>query len=388
MTQNSKTDRVVHTAKVGGELTMAMSAICEEVFHGLSLAVLVFDRRLRIVVRNQTAESLFGAGAEMLSDVLASTTIEGRYADWATDLREMMESRRERRFDGVTFASDQTGERLLDLIGAPLVDPGNQQVVGGILVVEDVTGRASMERRLAVSERLAAVGKLAAKVAHELNNPLDGMLRYINLSIRVAAENGQDQIVEYLNRARTGLMRMVQITRELLEFSRSPTIELKDTDINRVVEDALTAMEDKAIANKVIIAAAFHEQAPRLRDSTNIFQVFCNLIKNAIDAMPDGGTLSVSTRIADRHVVVTFEDTGVGLPDDIEKVFEPFFSTKGPGKGTGLGLAICRDIVEKYNGQITAGRRESVGSVFTVRIPLDSCSRGIPGARWRSPEPR
>jgi len=109
--------------------------------------------------------------------------------------------------------------------------------------------------------------------------------------------------------------------------------------------------------------------------SANLFQVFCNLVKNAIDAMPTGGTLTVITEIVGSEVVIRFEDTGVGLPAEIERIFEPFFTTKGPGKGTGLGLAICRDIVEKYNGRITAARRPAGGSVFTIRIPLESCAR-------------
>ena len=359
---------------LGHDAVLDLTGVCERVFHALWLAVLVFDRRLNIVLRNQPADMLFD-DTRQVDEALRQATVEGRYRDWASELREVMESRRQRQFGGVTFRNDQAADRLLDLVCAPLTDPGSQEVVGGMLVAEDVTARMSMERRLAVSERLAAVGKHSAKVAHELNNPLDGILRYINLAMRVAKQSGQGQIADYLERSRGGLMRVVEITGELLEFSRSTYANLEESSINEIVDEAVKAMEDKAVAQGVTTVCDYHEQMPRLRGSGNVFQVFCNLIKNAVDAMPDGGKLLISTRVAGRDAVVTFEDTGVGLPEEIDRVFEPFFSTKGPGKGTGLGLAICRDILEKYNGRITASRRGGGGSIFTVRIPLESCSQ-------------
>ncbi|HUW84426.1 MAG TPA: ATP-binding protein [Phycisphaerae bacterium] len=360
---------------LGRDAVLDMAGVCERVFHALWLAVVVFDRRLSIVMRNQPAEMLFD-DAQQVDEALREATIEGRYRDWASELREVMERRRQRQFGGVTFRNNQAVDRLLDLVCAPLTDPGSQEVVGAMLVAEDVTARMSMERRLAVSERLAAVGKHSAKVAHELNNPLDGILRYINLAMRVAKQSGQEKIVDYLERSRGGLMRVVEITGELLEFSRSTYANLEESSINEIVDEAVKAMEDKAVAQGVTTVCDYHEQMPRLRGSGNVFQVFCNLIKNAIDAMAAGeGKLLISTRVAGRDAVIVFEDTGVGLPEEIDRVFEPFFSTKGPGKGTGLGLAICRDILEKYNGRITAERRGGGGSIFTVRIPLESCSQ-------------
>ena len=356
----------------GGDASLSVREMTEAVFSSLPVAVVVFDRRLRMVMGNRAAELLFG-DADLIAEALGRTTVEGHYRDWAVEFRQVMETRREREFDGVTYQDREVGDRLLNLVCTPLTDRSNREVVGGMLVAEDVTARVSMERRLAVSERLAAVGKLSARVAHELNNPLDGILRYINLAKRVVEHTGQDQVIGYLERSRRGLMRMVEITAELLEFSRSTHASLDESDINRILEDAVKAMENKAVADGVTIACNYHEQVPRLRGTSNIFQVFCNLIKNAIDAMPDGGVLSIATGVVEHAVVITFEDTGVGLPEEIERVFEPFFSTKGPGKGTGLGLAICRDIIEKYKGRITAARRAGGGSVFLVRIPLESC---------------
>jgi len=232
-----------------------------------------------------------------------------------------------------------------------------------------------MEQRLAVSERLAALGKLAARVAHELNNPLDGILRYVNLALRVGGQSGADpRVAEYLDKARSGLMRMTQITTSLLEFSRQTHAPLEQATINKIVEDAITAMNSRAADHGVTVICNFHQDDMPVVRGSNIFQVFCNLIKNAIDAMPDGGTLTVTTKVDGPDVVVAFEDTGLGLPPDAERIFEPFFTTKDPGKGTGLGLAVCKEIIERYSGTISAHRRQPKGTAFVVRIPSRNCA--------------
>jgi signal transduction histidine kinase len=276
------------------------------------------------------------------------------------------------------------GEILLNLQCIPLTEGGDVPITGGTLLIEDVTAAVSMEKRLAVSERMAAVGKLAARVAHELNNPLDGIMRYLNLAKRAAGTGAADKLNDYLDRARGGLIRMTDIVRDLVEFSRSAYTAFNDAGINTIVEEAVKVMSDKAVNNGVSIVCQLEEGLPSIR-GTSLFQVFCNMIKNAVDAMPEGGTLTVATRTVDRHVTIRFEDTGIGLPEEMDKIFEPFFTTKEPGKGTGLGLAICKDIIEKYNGKIIPERREGNGTVFTIQIPLESCSPRQPSSPLAAP---
>jgi two-component system NtrC family sensor kinase len=181
-------------------------------------------------------------------------------------------------------------------------------------------------------------------------------------------------------------MRMADIIRELASFSRGSWTTFDHTDINAMVEEAVKVLSEKALAGGVSIVCRYSEGVPAARGS-NLFQVFCNMIKNAIDAMPSGGTLTISTQIVDREVLIRFEDTGVGLPEPIERVFEPFFTTKAAGKGTGLGLAICKDIVEKYNGKIVPERGAGAGAVFTIRIPVESCAGPrTAGPRGTAPE--
>ncbi|MBP7935034.1 MAG: GHKL domain-containing protein [Phycisphaerae bacterium] len=349
--------------------------ISRRVFQSLSLGLVVFDPQLRIVWHNPAAAFLV-EGHESISTALTDGTVDASYQDWTRVLREVIDAGRQRRFDQVVCHSRRSGasgEMLLNLQFIPLTEGGDVPITGGTLVIEDVTAAVSMEKRLAVSERMAAVGKLAARVAHELNNPLDGIMRYLNLVKRAAATGAGDKLNDYLDRARGGLIRMTDIVRDLVEFSRSAYTAFNDAGINTIVEEAVKVMSDKAIQSGVSIVCQLEEGLPAIH-GTSLFQVFCNMIKNAVDAMPEGGTLTVATRTVDRHVIIRFEDTGIGLPEEMGRIFEPFFTTKEPGKGTGLGLAICKDIIEKYNGRIVPERREGAGTVFTIQIPLESCS--------------
>ena len=223
----------------------------------------------------------------------------------------------------------------------------------------------------AETERMAAIGKLTAKVAHELNNPMDGMLRYINLSLRSLESSGNDKPYEYLLHCRQGLMRMIKIVRELLEFSRNNYPVFEYTNINTIIDDAIRMMQNSAGTSKIDITTNLPEELPKVR-AGNLFQVFCNLIKNAIDAMPEGGDLIITAEQGDDGVLsMKFADTGPGFDPKLSEVlFDPFFTTKAEDKGTGLGLAISRDIIEQYNGSITAKNGCERGSVFTVTLPI------------------
>lgn len=354
---------------------LTQSEIAGAVFQRIPLAVMVFDRGLQILERNEAAAALFPPH-EDVSVLLAEGTVEGRYQDWGAELRGVMESDSEQRFEGIGYAPDRKEARLLDLVCIPLREAKGRHVFGAMLVCEDVTHRAGLERRLAVSERMAAVGRLAARVAHELNNPLDGALRYINMALRMHEQDGSDKAMGYLRESRSGLMRMAQIISELLEFSRSSEAQFEEANVNDVVEEAIRTFQEPAGQQGVVLAAAFHDQDMPTVRGTRLFQVCCNLVKNAIDAMPAGGTLTVTTGIVGREVVLRFEDSGVGLPENTEAIFEPFYTTKTAGKGTGLGLAICKDYITRLNGTIHAANRPEGGAVFTIRIPIESCPGG------------
>jgi signal transduction histidine kinase len=356
---------------VGPESPLPLGDLADMVLHHLPLGVVIFDRQGEIRVRNDAAD-LFLPPVTSIVAALNGVALESGYEDWDRELNAMMEGRSERVFDCIAFRREGLDDRLMKLIGVPIENRDKSAVVGGMLVLEEITSQISMEKRLAISERLAAVGKLAARVAHELNNPLDGILRYINLTRRVMGGPDQSKAEGYLDESKKGLMRMVRIVRELLEFSRSAQPALEVGNINTFIDDAIKSLTDRAGEQAVTIVTDFEEPMPTVRGS-NLFQVFYNLIKNALDAMPDGGTLAISSSIEGRQVILDFADTGPGLPEESEKVFEPFYTTKPLGQGTGLGLAICKDIVERYNGRLTGGNRQEGGAQFLIRIPVESC---------------
>lgn len=342
------------------------------VIESLPMAMVLFDKRLQVTLANRSAQELL-QGEPDLGVALSRLGVEGRFEDWATELRQVMTTQLPRRLDVSIKNVDRAGETFLNVMVSPLRLNGEASPTGGLLLAEDVSSHISMERRLAVSERLAAVGKLAARVAHELNNPLDGILRFTNLALRRASELGDPKIVEYLESARSAVHRLAEIGGDLLEFSRATPSTFEQATINKLVEDALSAMEGRAQESRITVVCNFHESDMPVVRGSNLFQIFCNLIKNSIDAMPDGGTLTVTTQIAEPDVIVTVTDTGTGLPADIDRIFEPFFTTKPIGSGTGLGLAVSKELIEKYSGSITASRNEPKGTVMTVRIPIRNC---------------
>jgi signal transduction histidine kinase len=366
-----------HLASPGILPTGDLPDLLEVAFESLHCALVLFDRRLNRIFRNQAAKLLLPDESDV-SKLLSALALETSYQDWTTELRKVMDSGLPRRVDVTVKQGDQP-ELCLEIIVNRLRNPHSGDTIGGMLLAEDVTFRATMERRLAVSERLAAVGKLAARVAHELNNPLDGILRYTNMATRLAEKSANSapdsadapaaKLLLYLNNAKTGILRMTEIISALLEFSRNAPGSLEQATVNKIVEDAVTAMEGRARESHVTVVCNFLQTDMPVVRGSNIFQVFCNLIKNAVEAMPTGGTLTITTRQNDSDVVVTVEDTGVGLPKEADKIFEPFYTTKPPGKGTGLGLAVCRELIEKYSGTIVAANRQPRGAVFTVTIP-------------------
>jgi len=257
----------------------------------------------------------------------------------------------------------------LNLSCSPLLS-GRGEVAGGVLIVEDVTQRVQMEQRLAVSERLAGVGRLAAVVAHEINNPLDGIIRLVNLARRAGGEGDGQRVERYLADAGKGLERMVTIVRDLLDFSRTAGGSVGPMPIQEILTEATQAMAPAAEKGGVAIAVECDPELPTLR-SGRLYHVVLNLVKNAVEATPKGGEVCVAVRAENDALVIEVADTGPGIPAEaLPRLFEPFYSLKAIGKGTGLGLVISKDLVEKQGGTLTAANRPEGGAVFTVQIPF------------------
>lgn len=344
------------------------------ILQALPIAVIVFDSDLRIIEANSTAASLIKL-SDRIDQSLSIVTDDKIGLDWTKQLKAVISERDVITFDNVNYTSDQ-GTKSLKIICSVLENVEAAGRPGGIAVIEDMSEKVALQKKLSDAERLAVIGKRASKVAHELNNPLDGIMRYINLTMRFVEQEDLKKPKEYLIHCRKALMRMIRIVRELLEFSRVKHIPLEHVKIEQLIEDAIDTIEQRAVSLKVKITRNYAAELPAVL-SGNLFQVFCNLAKNALDAMPDGGELIISTRqLINDTIAVEFQDTGPGLPPvDPKAIFEPFFTTKGRDNGTGLGLAICRDIIESYRGRITAENAPGGGSLFTVYLPVASQSR-------------
>ncbi len=226
---------------------------------------------------------------------------------------------------------------------------------------------AELQRGIEVNERLAMIGKLAAGVAHELNNPLDGVLRFVNLAVDSLPKDAPQ--IPYLLESRRGLRRMADIVRDLLQFSRHAAVESNDEDGERMARDAVAQSLPKEAQPEFRIDFAFPLEGVALPRA--MFQVLANLAKNAFDAMPAGGRLSVAAHVGGGRVHVTVGDDGCGIPEEIQdRVFEPFFTTKDVGRGTGLGLPICRRIVERLGGTMEIESEPGHGTTVSVDLPL------------------
>ncbi len=385
---------------------LAFGPIGKSIIQSLPAGVVIFNADLKIIEANPQAAKLLDLDKYIDSTLAKGTSKSGSSVqDWTKQLKSVVSTGQTHKFDSVNYRfpnKDKT--KSLRIFCIPLLageessmedlnyinqsgyvkraDNTNIQnktrpetaAAGGALIIEDITEKAALQRELTGAQKLATVGKLASKVAHELNNPMDGILRYVNLALRIVEQEKLEKPKEYLSQCRQGLMRMVHIISELLEFSRS-TYALTEEYVNieQIIEDAIKMTDMKTESTNIRVLRNYRPGIPQIKCG-NLFQVFYNLVKNALDSMPDGGELRISTMpSADNYIAVEFSDTGGGFaPENAEAIFEPFFTTKDKGKGTGLGLAICREIIERCHGRITAENAPGGGSVFTVHLPVTS----------------
>ena len=370
--KSNQSDKSIHRPHNPGENTgSAAKGEDYSILQSLPMAIVAFDQDLRIVDTNARANEMLYPD-DYIDKSLAKGADDKTRLGWSEPLKNVLSSGEARTFANVAYTF-KGKTRLLRITCTPLP---SRDALGVTIVIEDITQSAGLQRQLAEAERLAALGRLAAKVAHELNNPMDGILRYVNLAIRAVEQKKLEKPQEYLSHCREGLMRMVKITSELLEFSRRSRTSLEYVKIEQIIEDAIKAMESRAEAMNVRIMRDYGGGIPEIR-SGNLFQVFSNLTRNALDAMPNGGELKVSSRLEDeKTLAIEFCDTGTGFsPEDAEALFEPFFTTSTSGKGTGLGLAICRNILENRNGRITARNAPEGGCIFKISLPLEGNSK-------------
>jgi signal transduction histidine kinase len=267
--------------------------------------------------------------------------------------------------DSAEFTAED-GEFLLLLCGQMAVALENARL-------HEVEKRAiadlqATQEQLVHTERLAALGEMSAKIAHEINNPLGIIKNYLMLLKK--AEGDKPESLKYVNIVGQEIDRITGIVKELLQFHRPQSIDFRKINVLSVIEEVLAFMAPQLAQAKITFSRKFSPNSPIVEGSAeNLRQVFMNLLLNAVDAMPTGGQISVETLRSRNNLLIRFQDTGPGVADELlPKMFDPFFTTKGEGKGTGLGLSVSYGIIKKHNGTIIF-KNTNQGGCVEITLP-------------------
>jgi PAS domain S-box-containing protein len=256
-------------------------------------------------------------------------------------------------------------------------------IIGSLSSGEDITDRKRAEAELIRSERLASVGQLAAGVAHEVNNPLAGILVYIKLLLKRYEQKKlqTEETKKQLEKIGKETERCSRIIKNLLDFSRQTEVKLRPVNINKVIEATFSIIGHQISLENVKTDMGLSTSLPSiLVDFDQIQQALMNIMLNAAQAMPNGGDLKITTSVA-KHVKIggsirdavriDISDTGVGIPqEDLDKLFTPFFTTKEKGKGVGLGLSVVHGIIERHHGKIEIKSDPGAGTTFSIYLGI------------------
>jgi signal transduction histidine kinase len=229
------------------------------------------------------------------------------------------------------------------------------------------------QKELVSTEKLASVGRIAAGVAHEIGNPLTSVLGHTEiLHKRLKSKRIKDGeiLLDLVERTRKETERINRIIKDLLQFSKPPSSHIDDIDVNRLIQDSLKAVQVQERFQDIDFDLSLGENLPWIKGNNDqLQQVLFNILINAADAMPHGGSISIRTAKDKRWVSIAIKDTGVGIkPEDINKIYEPFYTTKSPDKGTGLGLSISLKIIEDLGGKITVKSERGKGTEFIIYL--------------------
>ena len=348
-----------------------------DILESLTNGVIVVDRRGSITTFNKTAGTLTGLKPQ---SCLAKTLKEV----FPFDLFENMVARLEKN-RGETISRDQDittpDKKIINIrVSASRVLDNHGGQIGTVLILQDRTDLRRLEELAHRNQRLREMGEMAAGIAHEIRNPLASIELFASLLKKdLEGEHEKGKLVQHI---RAGVKNMDRIISTLLLFAKSSQPSRQQCDINLLMSQLMDGLDDVKVPENIKVRLDFGKEEMLANGDRGLLrQVFPNLIRNAIQAMPEGGELHIQTRkalipahdndggAADRKfIAVTITDTGGGIsPDDLEKVFNPFFTTKD--KGTGLGLAISHNIIKAHQGTIEAVCEEGKSTSFKIKIP-------------------
>jgi two-component system, NtrC family, sensor kinase len=360
----------------------AQRRFTEAIIDSLPVSLYAIDRRYRVVAWNRNRE-LGGQGIPR-RDVLGRNV----YEVLSRQPRKVLEEEFERAFATGEIERIEQESRAPDgttrhwLVSKVPMRIDGEEVSHVITVGEDISERVMASRAVARTEKLAAVGRLAAGVVHEINNPLATIAACAEaLEARLGegaygASAAVEDLRDYLQLIRAEAFRCKQITNGLLDFSRARQAQHAAVDLAGTVESAARLLQHQKRGPAVEIKVEVEPELPAVSgDAGQLQQAVVILAENGVDAMPQGGTLTLRARRAateDGGILIEVEDTGVGIAPEIrERIFDPFFTTKEVGRGTGLGLAVCYGIVTEHGGRVSVDSTPGRGTLFAVWLPAD-----------------
>jgi len=323
---------------------------------GISDAILLIDPQKKILSWNSGAQKIFGYSLE---------EVAGRKINMLYYLASKVEKLEI--LDGENVLMRKDGSTFPGLISnKPLQDSLN---AGNVLVIKDITDQkemANVEKLLMQSEKLVTLGKLAAGIAHEINNPLTSISLHTQIMMKKTWDEKTDSRLKIINQETN---RAARIVKRLLEFARQSEPKNGSLDINREIDIVLKVLEPQL--NRMKITTDLEPLPHIMADSEQIQQVIMNVLTNSIQSITMDGEIIIKTAAEQDHINISIADNGCGIPqENIGKIFDPFFTTKMPGKGTGLGLSICYGVIKKHNGSIDVESEVGTGTTFTIRLPI------------------
>jgi C4-dicarboxylate-specific signal transduction histidine kinase len=318
--------------------------------------IILLDMKGRIQWINQTMKEIAGRDITGMfcEEIMADSQVVGSYAvdEMQTEILSNLFGKADKYFQVTT---------------APVKGAGGE-IHGYIRLMQDVTELKKMEEQMMHSEKLASLGRLTAGITHEIGNPLTSVFSFVQILKEMEQDGFKKESLETIY---FHISRIADILKQLSGFSKTPPVELKPWKVNSLIESSLSLIQyDKRAKDVTIVRDLWADMPEITTDGNQLSQVIVNIVLNAVDAMPAGGTLTIKSRVKDGQIVITFEDTGIGISkENISRIFDPFFTTKE--KGTGLGLAVSYSIVKKLNGSLAVESEMNRGSKFVITLPMN-----------------
>ena len=348
-----------------------LKAYNEEVVESITVGVVAIDPEGEITVWNNAMVAIFGLES---SDVVGSDVSDVFPDDLVQALKRGIEGPKwvaesASRFYKTHVEMKKGQSRLVNITLSPFVL--QEDVVTGILMVfDDVTEKGQLENQLLQAEKLSSIGLLAAGIAHEINTPLTGVCSYTQMLVKETPSS--DPRHEVLKKIERQGFRASTIVDNLLNFARVSDIEFSEVNVNGLMLETLSLIDHQLRKSDVEVEVDLDASLPAtLANGGKLQQVFMNLILNARDAMPQGGKLTVRTYQEDSQLVVKIQDSGTGISDEnVQRIYDPFFTTKKAGEGSGLGLSVSYGIIREHSGRINVDSTSGQGTTFRLHLPV------------------